>query len=256
MSQRFEYAIVRKPCHNLVNGLSTAELGKPDYQLALKQHEQYVNALNTCGLAVEVLEADEKYPDSCFVEDVALCTPYCAIITRPGALSRRGETDSMREVLEKYYLKIESINKPGTLEAGDVMMVGDHYYIGLSDRTNEKGANQLISILEKYRMSGSLVHLDEVLHLKTGVAYLEESNMVVCGEFVSKPEFKQFSLMEVPQSEAYAANCIWVNGTVIVPSGFPSVSKIINNAGYGVIELDMSEFQKLDGGLSCLSLRF
>jgi len=240
----------------MINGLTGANLGKPDYELALVQHKQYVEALKSCGLKVEVLDADENYPDSCFVEDVALCTPHCAILTRPGAESRRGEAVAMQKVLEKYYSNIEFITAPGTLDAGDVMMVGKHYFIGLSERTNKAGASQLIAILDKYGMIGSTVKLEEVLHLKTGVAYLENNNLVVCGEFISKPAFRQYNLIEIPEDESYAANCIWVNGRVIMPSGFPVTKNLIHDVGYPVIEVDMSEFQKLDGGVSCLSLRF
>jgi len=124
MNKRFKYAVVKKPGKSMINGLTGANLGKPDYELALVQHKQYVEALKSCGLKVEVLDADENYPDSCFVEDVALCTPHCAILTRPGAESRRGEAVAMQKVLEKYYSNIEFITAPGTLDAGDVMMVG------------------------------------------------------------------------------------------------------------------------------------
>lgn len=256
MKKRFNYAIVRAPCRNMVNGLSNADLGKPNYELALIQHKQYIEAIKSCGLQVEILEADENYPDSCFVEDVALCTPHCAIITRPGAESRKGETDSIHDVLAGYFSKIEHITSPGTLEAGDIMMVGDHYYIGLSKRTNVAGANQVITILEKYGMEGSIVSLEKVLHLKTGVAYLENNNMAVCGEFISKPVFQKYNLLKIPAIEAYAANCIWVNNKVIIPSGFPETKQVVKKAGYKTIEVNVSEFQKLDGGLSCLSLRF
>jgi len=256
MKQRFKHAIVRKPGKSMVNGLTDANLGIPDYELALVQHKQYVEALKSCGLKVKISEADENYPDSCFVEDVALCTPYCVIITRPGAVSRRGETDSMLKVLENYFQNIEIIIEPGILDAGDVMMVDDHYYIGLSERTNEIGASQLIAVLEKFGMTGSTVKLEEVLHLKTGVAYLENNNLVVCGEFISKPAFRQYNLIEIPAGESYAANCIWVNGNVIIPSGFAVSKQLISNSGYTVIEVGMTEFQKLNGGVSCLSLRF
>lgn len=240
----------------MVNGLSDANLGQPDYKLALKQHENYIDALKTCGVSVVILEADENYPDSCFIEDVALCTPEVAIVTRPGAASRRGETESIKSTLEKHYQKIEHIRSPGTLEAGDVMMVGNHYYIGLSERTNKEGVNQLISILDKFGMTGSVIKLEHVLHLKTGLAYLENNNLVVSGEFISIPEFKTFNIIQIPVNEPYASNCIWINGKVIMPSGFPVAKKKISLAGYPVIEVDMSEFQKLDGGVSCLSLRF
>jgi len=252
----FKKAIVRIPSESMVHGITTAQLGNPDYQKAIHQHERYIEALLTCGLEVITLEADEAFPDSTFVEDVALCTPHCAIITRPGAESRRGEIEEMKAVLSDEYNHIEEINSPATLEAGDIMMVGSHYYIGLSARTNMEGAQQMIAILEKYGMTGSTVKLEEVLHLKTGLAYLEQNNLVACGEFLSKTEFEKYHIIEITEEDAYSANCIWVNDRVIIPKGFSSTKMKIENAGYKTIELDMSEFQKLDGGLSCLSLRF
>ncbi len=252
----FTKAIVRKPCKNLVHGLTNANIGLPDYDKAVNQHDLYVSALMNCGLEVLELPADENYPDSTFVEDVALLTPRCAIITNPGAPSRRGEVDTIKDTIAEFYNSVERIESPGTLEAGDVMMVGDHYYIGLSERTNAEGANQLIKILNRYEMTGSVVELKSVLHLKTGVAYLENNALLACGEFLSNPEFEKFNIIEIPLEESYAANCIWVNDRVLVPKGFPVTAGKIKAAGYRIIELDVSEFQKLDGGLSCLSLRF
>ncbi len=255
----FQNVIVRRPCRALVDGItSNPQLGKPDYDLALRQHDAYIAALKKCGVNVTVLPADERYPDSCFVEDPAVVTCKCAIITNPGAPSRNGEKDEIIDAIRKFYPEnaIEYIKAPGTLEGGDVMMVGDHFYVGRSARTNEEGIQQFIAILEKYGLSGCEVTLEEVLHLKTGVNYLENGNMLVSGEFVSKPEFASFHRMEIPEEEAYAANCIWVNGTVIVPEGYPAVEAAVRSAGYEVILVDTSEFRKLDGGLSCLSLRF
>jgi len=252
----FTKAIVRTPGQSMLNGISTAGLGLPDHQLALKQHATYIKALKKCGLAVTVLPADEAYPDSTFVEDVALLTPACAIITNPGADTRRGEIASMKKVLQDFYTDIEEVREPGRVEAGDIMMVGGHFYIGLSERTNQEGAQQVIGFLQKYGMSGSVVTLEEVLHLKTGIAYLEKNNLLACGEFLTKPEFQQFNILEIDPSESYAANCIWVNGTVIMPAGYPKARKTIADAGYPIIEVDVSEYKKLDGGLSCLSLRF
>ena len=252
----FTKAIVRIPCIAMVNGLSRANLGSPDYQKALLQHSDYVEALKECGLQVTVLPADENFPDSTFVEDVALMTPHCAILTNPGASTRRLETRSMLETIREFYSNVETIDSPGTVEAGDIMMVGDHYYIGLSERTNKRGAEQMIAILESYGMQGSVVELTEVLHLKTGLGYLENNKLLACGEFLSKPEFQQYHLLEVDPEEAYAANSVWINGTVLTPKGFPKTRALIKSAGYKVREVDVSEFQKLDGGLSCLSLRF
>lgn len=256
MTKHFTTAIVRKPCPEMVHGITSCNLGKPDFGRALEQHLEYVKALEQCGLRVKVLVGDGRFPDSVFIEDVALCTARCAIITRPGAPSRRGETAGMREVLASYYQNIEEIRSPGTLEAGDVMMVDDHFFIGISERTNREGADQLVRMLERYGMGGTAVPLTEVLHLKTGVSYLENKNLLVCGEFVHHPDFISFNRIEVPESEAYSANSLWINGTVLVPKGFPQTRRKIEEAGYPVIELDVSEFRKLDGGLSCLSLRF
>ena len=252
----FTKAIVRTPGKSMLNGISTAGQGLPDHELALRQHTAYIEALKECGLEVTILPADETFPDSTFVEDVALLTPACAIITNPGADTRRGEIASMKKVLQDFYANIEEVQEPGRVEAGDIMMVGSHFYIGLSERTNEEGAQQVIGFLEKHGMSGSVVTLEEVLHLKTGIAYLENNNLLASGEFLTKSEFQKFNLLEIAASESYAANCIWVNGTVIMPAGYPKARKVIAGAGYPIIEVDVSEFRKLDGGLSCLSLRF
>jgi len=129
-------------------------------------------------------------------------------------------------------------------------------YIGLSERTNLNGAEQVISILNKYGMSGSVIKLEKVLHLKTGLSYLENNNLVACGEFLSNTEFKKFNIIEIPKEESYAANCVWINNKVLIPKGYTKAKQKIIDAGYTVIEIDVSEFRKLDGGLSCLSLRF
>ena len=128
--------------------------------------------------------------------------------------------------------------------------------MGRSARTNEEGIRQFIAILEKYGLTGSEVKLEKVLHLKTGVNYIENNNMLVSGEFIDKPEFQKYNKYIIPEEEAYAANCIWVNGRVIVPANFPKVAEIVRNAGYEVLLVDTSEYRKIDGGLSCLSLRF
>ena len=255
----FKNVIVKTPCSKITDGITSApELGKPDYALALKQHASYIEALKKCGVEVTVLPADENFPDSCFVEDTAVLTRKCAIITNPGAESRNREIESMIPVIKKFYPEdcIEYIQAPGTLEGGDVMMVGDHFYVGKSARTNEEGIRQFIAILEKYGLTGSEVELTEVLHLKTGVNYIENNNMLVSGEFITKPEFAKYNRYEIPAEEAYAANCIWVNDKVIVPANFPAVKKIVEDLGYEVLTVDTSEFRKIDGGLSCLSLRF
>ena len=240
----------------MIDGISTAGLGLPDYDLACRQHADYVAALENCGLVVTVLPPDQEFPDSTFVEDTAVMLPNAVILTRPGALSRRGEVLEIRPTLEALVENISMIQSPGTLEGGDVMMVDTHFYIGLSERTNEAGARQMITILESYGLTGSMVALDEMLHLKSGVSYIESDNLLAYGEFIGRPEFKQFDTLQVSDGEAYAANSLWVNGTVFVPQGCPDTANAIESRGYTVGVLNVSEFQKLDGGLSCLSLRF
>lgn len=257
--KKFNHVIVRRPCKAMTEGITSGMYpGKPDYELALKEHDAYIEALKQCDVDVTVLPADERYPDSCFVEDPALITRACAIITNPGAESRNGEKEEIIGAIRKFFPedKIEHIVAPGTLEGGDVMMVGDHFFVGRSARTNEEGIRQLTEILAKYGMTCSEVPLYEVLHLKTGVNYLENNNMLVSGEFIEKPDFEGYNKTIIPEEEAYAANCIWVNDTVIVPTGYPAVLKAVQDMGYKTLLVDTSEYRKLDGGLSCLSLRF
>ena len=192
----FKNVIVRKPAKSMIDGITSApELGKPDYELAVKQHDAYIEALKQCGVQVTELEALEEYPDACFVEDVAVLTRKCAIITNPGAPSRNGEKAYIAEVIRKFYSEdqIAYIENPGTLEGGDVMMVGDHFYVGRSARTNAEGIRQFVEILERFGLSGSEVSLEKVLHLKTGVNYLENNTFLVSGEFIEKDRGIWFS---------------------------------------------------------------
>lgn len=252
----FKHAIVRKPCKAMIKGLTEAKLGTPDYTLALQQHQDYIAALRECGLQVIELEALEDYPDSCFVEDVALITPKGAILTHPGAPSRRGEVEFIEPAIKQFFPYPDYIAASGHVEAGDIMMVGGHFYIGLSARTNHQGATQMINLLSKQGLSGSMVTMSELLHLKTGLSYLENNNLLTFGEMHCHPDFSDYNRIEISAEESYAANSVWINGTVLVPKGFPQALSAIKTLGYTTREVAMSEFQKLDGGLSCLSLRF
>lgn len=252
----FTKAIVRLPGKSLKDGLSSSDLGLPEYEIALSQHAAYTSALRSLGIDVRILETNELFPDSVFIEDVAICDREFAVITRPGAPSRREETGGMREVLEDYFNKIEFINHSGTVDGGDVMKVHDHYYIGLSDRTNNEGADQLTEILKKYGLTGEKVHLNKILHLKTGISYLEKDIVLVSGELAEYPQFAKFRRIIVESHESYAANSIWINGKVLVPDGFPDTRRKIEKYGFETVAINTTEFRKLDGGLSCLSLRF
>ncbi len=253
---KFTKAIIRMPASSMVDGLTSANLGKPDFDKALSQHDIYAEALRACGLEVIVLPPDDRYPDSTFVEDTALLTSHCAVIMRPGALSRRGETETMEVAVQDFFTNVERVQSPGTADAGDIMMVGTHFFIGLSERTNAEGARQIIQILEKYELTGTAIPVGDALHLKSGVGYIENNTLVATGKFLEQPEFADFSLIEVGEDESYAANCLWLNNTVLTAAGFPKTEQAIASRGYRIVSLDVSEFQKIDGGLSCLSLRF
>lgn len=255
----FTNAIVRVPGENFAEGLTSAGLGKPELRRALEQHAAYCSALEKCGVKVFKLPADLSYPDSPFVEDVAVVVPSCAILTRPGAKSRQGEVASMKPVLEKFFPAVHEISEPGTLDGGDICQAGKHFFIGISRRTNEVGGKQLADFLAAERYTSTLVDIrdsGEILHLKSGIAHLGDKTLVVSEEMADREEFRGYELIRVAKREAYAANCVRVNDHVLIPAGFGGVETSLKQRGYAVLPLEVSEFQKMDGGLSCLSLRF
>jgi len=251
----FATALVRDVPNTINVGITTADLGQPDADKAREQHRSYLAALEDCGLEVILLDSDERYPDSVFVEDTAVVTERCAIAANPGAPERRGEVHEVENALVDLYGDVERITDPGTLDGGDVLQVGDHFYVGLSMRTNREGAEQLSAILRRYGFGVTLVELRRYLHLKTGVAYLGGDDIVVAGELVERDEFRGFDRIVVPAEEEYGANCIRLNDSVLLARGYETVGRSIADRGYEVTGLEMSEFRKLDGGLSCLSLR-
>ncbi len=255
----FHNVIVRTPCRAMVDGITgSPELGKPDYEKALCQHKAYIEAMKQCGVAVTVAEADERFPDSCFVEDVAIVTEKGAVITNPGADSRNREIELIEPVLRKFYKdeQIMHITAPGTLDGGDVMMVENHFYVGLSNRTNEEGARQLIAFLEGLGYTGSVMKVDGLLHLKTGMTYIGDNHLIVSKRYADSEELKKFDRIVVDYDEEYCTNCINMNGKILVPAGYPRTLAEIHKLGYETICVEMSEFRKIDGGLTCLSLRF
>ncbi|WP_147804647.1 dimethylarginine dimethylaminohydrolase family protein [Alkalicoccus halolimnae] len=253
---KVQQIIVKKPAASFAQGLTTANLGTPDYSKVLEQHRAYVEVMEEAGVMVHQLASDNDYPDDVFVEDPAVVTSKFALITRPGADSRRGETEAVEAALKDYHRRMYTISEPGTLEGGDVLHVEDHFYIGLSTRTNKSGAEQFEAILQKEGYGATIIPLKEFFHLKTGIAYLGDNTVLTAGEFIDHDVFKKYKQITVSQEEEYAANCIRVNEVVIVPEGFPETKRKIEEAGFMTREAAVSEFRKQDGGLSCLSLRF
>ena len=252
-------AIVRKPSPSLSAALTTANLGPPDYLRAVAQHEAYCKALERCGLELTKLEPDDLHPDSTFVEDTAVLVDGSAVLTRPGAPSRAGEVASVAEVLTQALGKLHKIEEPGTLDGGDVCEAGSHYFIGISERTNEAGARQLGRFLVALGHGYSLIDIRGIsglLHLKSGLASLGDKRLVVIDALSARKEFADYELVRVPEGEEYAANCIRINDRVLIADGYAGFAAILAALGYQTILLNTTEFQKVDGGLSCLSLRF
>jgi dimethylargininase len=255
----FTRAIARIPGNNFADGLTTVDFGLPQFDKVLAQHAEYCDALRTCGLALALLEPDLAHPDSTFVEDTAILTPHAAILTRPGAASREGEVRAIRPVIENFYTRLLTIESPGTVDAGDICEAEDHFFIGISLRTNEEGARQLAAHLNALGYTASTVDIRKmtsILHLKSGISYIGDNTLVVMEEMADNPQFARFNRLLVSARESYGANCVRVNDRVFMAQGFPQLGAELAQRGFRPLLLDMSEFQKMDGGLSCLSLRF
>jgi len=249
----YSKAIVCRPGRNFAGGITTSNLGKPDFEKALGQHAAYCDALERCGVELIILEADERYPDGCFVEDTAVINSKVAVISHPGAATRLGEEVEIARVLSKYR-KLERIEFPGTLEGGDILRAENHYYIGLSGRTNREGADQLAAILSEQGFTSSEIKVEAGLHLKSDIAYLGKGNFISTPVYAGMVHMANTVILE--KDESYSANCLLVNDFILIPKGFPKSKAKIAELGYNIIELEMSEFRKMDGGLTCLSLLF
>ena len=256
---QFTRAIVRPPAGTFASGITSSDLGPPDLALALKQHEAYCRTLERLGLTLHRLPPDAGYPDSTFVEDAAIVTSKGATLTRPGAPSRAGEVTAMGNALCRWFPELDRITAPGTLDGGDICEAGDHFFIGLSHRTNEEGAAQLAAWLARRGFSSSVVDIRQLpgmLHLKTGLSWLGGRRLLAWASIAREKSLGGWEVVQVPEGEEYAANCIGVNGTALVARGFPQTAALLRSLAYDVVEIDMSEYRKMDGGLSCLSVRW
>jgi dimethylargininase len=256
----YSRAIVRPPGRSYAAGLTTsAAQGRPDVERALEQHAGYCDALRACGLELTVLQADERHPDSTFVEDTAVLTERVAITTRPGAPTRAGEVGAVAAALRQFRPELESIAAPATLDGGDVCQIEEHFLIGVSARTNEAGARQLASILARHGYSAALIDIRasrSLLHLKTGITYIGEQRLLVAADAPAIDGLADYERIVVGGADSYAANCVRVNNVVLFAAGYPALAARLETLGYVLRILEMSEFRKMDGGLSCLSLRF
>lgn len=252
-------ALVRPPAATFAQGLTTSGLGPPLLERALEQHARYVAALRACGLALTELAPDPAFPDSTFVEDTAVLLPGCALVTRPGAASRAGETAAVHKALQPFFEETRAIEPPGTLDGGDVCTAGEHVFIGLSGRTNAEGARQLAELVAQRGFTSATIDVRGVaglLHLKSGLAWVGGRRLIAVDGLRAHPVLRGWQVVRVARDEEYAANCVLLDERVLVPAGFPKLSAALGELGLQPLALDVSEFRKMDGGLSCLSLRF
>lgn len=251
----FTHAITRLPGSNFAQGITTADLGAPDYTRLLQQHTAYIDLLRSLNLAVTVLDSLPAYPDAYFVEDVAVVTPEIAVITNPGAAARQGEEASIVAPLAQFR-PIARIQAPGTVDGGDILMVDKQFFIGISERTNQAGAEQLGNILAEYGYACTAVAVADGLHLKSSVNYVGKNTMLITAEFADHPAFAGYAKIILDTDEIYAANTLLVNEHLIMPQGFPKTRTKLAALGFPISDTDVSEVQKMDGGLTCMSLRF
>ena len=283
----FENAIVRPPSATFADGISSGRHGRPDLALARAQHEAYCAALESCGVALTRLAPDDAFPDSTFVEDAAIVTEHGALIARPGAPSRAGEVTAVAAALARFFPDLDAIDAPGTLDGGDVCDAGDRAFIGVSERTNPAGARRASAFLTTHGRAVSTIdvrHFARLLHLKSGIAHLGDGRLAVTetlheavrdlialtdmsrgsvaagatavlGAMAEAP-LADLECVVVPPGEEYAANCVRVNDRLLIAAGFPRFEALLRDLGYDTIALEISEFEKMDGGLSCLSIRF
>ena len=253
----YTHAIVRRPPRSLGRGLTTQNLGMPDIDLAVEQHTAYVATLKKLGLDVTILDPEEDYPDSVFVEDVAILYGGVAIITRPGAPSRSGEVESMREVLRARMPIVELGDSESVeLDGGDVLFCGKRVLVGLGLRTNEEGLRCLRYRLREIdpELSVEGVPFSEVLHLKSGITAVKPDVLVYNPICQVDAHFPFARVVPLPPEQGYAANVLPINDAILVIKGYPAVVGVAHEYYQRVIELDMSEFRKMDGSLTCLSL--
>ena len=256
MSKRvfdFANAIVRMPAPSVVDGLRAGGEA-PDYEGVLAEHRAYVAALESAGLAVEVLEPLADYPDSVFVEDPAFVIPEGAILLRPGAPTRIGETAEIAPVLRRRFDRVLEVDE-GHADGGDMLILPDEIVIGLSARTDQKGAECVVALLREFGRAARIVETPPgVLHLKTACALLDERTLVATPALA--PAFASHQVIVTPEGEEAAANLIRVNGRVLMAAAFPKTAALIAERGLNVVRLEAAEIAKIDAGLSCMSLRW
>lgn len=256
-SYTFTHAITRKPGSSITDGLRAVDTGSPSLQIFLQHHAEYVAALKSTGACVTELEAHEDFPDSVFVEDAALCLPEGAITMRPGTPSRLGEAAEMKPILKEFYGRVLSIEGPGFIDGGDILTTEREILVGTSARTDCRGIEELRDLVKTWGYSVREVKTPKgVLHFKTDCSLLDEETILSTKRLDASGCFEGYRILHTAEGEEACANAIRFNDLVLMPDGFPKTAKLLEDAGYNLRQIGNSEAAKLDGGMSCLSLRF
>jgi dimethylargininase len=250
----FDRALVRRPSRSVVNGLRAVDAGDPTYDGVAAEHAAYVAALERAGLTVDVLPELEAFPDSVFVEDPALVFPDGAIVLRPGAATRLGEADALRPVLAERFERVLELAM-GYADGGDVLVMPETVMIGLSSRTDRRGAEALSACLaELGRQARIVTPPPGVLHFKTACSLLDEATILAAPALADA--FPGRRVLVTPEGEEAAANALRINEVVLVGAGFPRTLAMLDAAGFRTVPLQTSEIGRIDAGLSCMSLRW
>jgi dimethylargininase len=227
-----------------------------ELDLARRQHEAYCLALQQRRLELIRIPADNSFPDCVFVEDPAIVYEDNAVVCNMGAKSRAGEIEQVEKALTRHLKKVTRIKPPATIEGGDVLRLGNELVVGLTSRTNIEGVNQLRVALKNEDCKITTVKVDNILHFKSACSYIGDGYIVVNPGYFDLGVFTSFKLICLPRKEAYAANCLAINGTVLISKEYPRTKKLVENEGFSIEELDVSEFKKCEGSLTCLSIIF
>lgn len=254
VTQNVRYALVRPPGASFANAISSGAAAI-DVARAQVQHAEYCAALAAVGVTVEALPADERFPDSCFMQDPGVVIGGVAVVGRMGAASRGGEEDAVAERLGRDF-PVYRLMAPATLEGGDVLILPDRLAIGLSGRTNRQGIEQLAAALRAHGDTRPVhaVPVPDTLHLLTALTYIGQDTLLVMEGFALPPVLRHLKVLTVPAAEAYAANVLAVGDRVILPAGYPHVTAQLCAAGFEPLPVPMTEFARADGGVTCLSL--
>ena len=261
-SYTFSHAITRAPGAGVARGLREIDTGAPDLALFQAHHAAYVAALRATGAEVTELAALDQFPDGVFVEDAALALPEGAVILRPGAPTRRGEAAAMAPILARFYGEVAAITgtnniEGGFIEGGDILVTEREILVGRSARTDAAGIAELTRLVAPWGYTvRELQTPPGVLHFKTDCSLLDEDTILATPRLAACGCFDGYRVIPTPEGEEAAANAIRFNDLVLVPAGFPRTAETLARAGYDVRQIPNSEAARLDGGMSCLSLRF